>query len=100
MDENNNKFCFVNVDIMGTFQSIKMSVVNKVKKTLPSSRLDETNIVISSIHNHSGPGGDSWRLMYNFTVLGFDTEGLDAVVDGIVNAIQQAEKGIKPNCRI
>jgi len=33
-------------------------------------------------------------------VLGFDVDGLATVVDGIVSAIQQAENGIKPNCKI
>lgn len=100
MDENQNKFCFVNVDILGTFQSIKMSVVQKVQKVLPSSGLDETNIVISSIHNHSGPGGDAWRLLYNFTIFGFDKDGLEVVVDGIVDSISQAEYNMKHGCKV
>jgi len=75
-------------------------VVDKVKALLPSSGLDETNIIVSSIHNHSGPGGDSWRLLYNFTILGFDKDGLGVVVDGIVSAITLAEQNIKPNCKI
>jgi len=100
VDSQGNKFCFVNVDICGTFQSIKLSVVQKVKQVLPQSGLDESNIVISSIHTHSGPGGDSWRILYNFTVEGFDADGLAQVVDGIVGAIQQAEQGIRHGCRV
>jgi len=85
---------------MGTFQSIKFKVVEKIKKILPLSGLEDTNITISSIHTHSGPGGDSWRLLYNFTTYGFDPESFARVVDGIVTAITHAHHAIKPNCKV
>ena len=43
----------------------------------------ETNVAISGIHTHSGPGGYLQYVLYDITSLGFVEQSWEAVVSGI-----------------
>lgn len=47
---------------------------------------NETNIAISGIHTHSGPGGFHEYILLDVTSLGFVRQSMDALVNGIVEA--------------
>jgi Neutral/alkaline non-lysosomal ceramidase, N-terminal len=44
---------------------------------------NETNVAISGIHTHSGPGGYLQYVLYDITSLGFVEQSWAAVVNGI-----------------
>ena len=43
------------------------------------------NLVVSGTHTHSGSGGFSQYLLYDITALGFNKQGFEALVAGIVH---------------
>ena len=49
-----------------------------------------TNVLLSATHTHGGPGGYSHYALYNLTMLGFDPQNFEAIVDGIVQSIVRA----------
>ena len=44
----------------------------------------EENVCLSGIHTHSGPGGFLQYVLFSVTSLGFVSQSLDALVDGVV----------------
>ncbi|MFJ8433988.1 neutral/alkaline ceramidase [Kitasatospora sp. NPDC094019] len=56
----------------------------------------EQNVSLSATHTHAGPGGCSHDLVYNLSILGFQQQNFDAVVDGVVEAIEAAHADLRP----
>ncbi|MEU1283604.1 neutral/alkaline ceramidase [Kitasatospora sp. NPDC005856] len=56
----------------------------------------EQNVSLSATHTHAGPGGCSHDLVYNLSILGFQQQNFDAVVAGIVEAIEAAHADLRP----
>ena len=48
------------------------------------------NTVITATHTHSGPGGYCGHTLYNMTTSGFHPKTFNAIVDGILEAVQHA----------
>lgn len=44
---------------------------------------NETNVAVSGIHTHSGPGGFHEYVLLDVTSLGFVRQSMDALVNGI-----------------
>ena len=59
-------------------------------------RYNEGNVLISATHTHAGPGGYSHYALYNITILGFQPRTFNAIVDGIVEAIDKAHASLAP----
>ena len=59
-------------------------MVKRLAATYGPDLYTERNLVISSIHTHSGPGGYFQYLLFEITSLGFVRESFVALVDGIV----------------
>lgn len=57
---------------------------------------NEQNVLISATHTHAGPGGYSHYALYNITILGFQQKTFNAIVDGIVEAIDKAHRSKVP----
>ena len=53
------------------------------------------NVLISSQHTHSGPGGYFQYYLFDFTSLGFVEASLVALVNGIVKSIRMAHENLK-----
>jgi neutral ceramidase len=86
---------FVSSETGMIFQAVKQKVVEKVAANPALARYyNDTNILLSAIHTHSGPGGYSHYFLYNATTLGFIEQNFDAIVDGIYNSILRAHKNI------
>jgi neutral ceramidase len=54
------------------------------------------NVLISATHTHAGPGGYSHYALYNITILGFQQRTFNAIVDGIIEAIDKAHASKAP----
>lgn len=56
----------------------------------------ESNIAISGIHTHAGPGGYLQYVVYIVTSLGFVRQSFDVIVDGIEKSIIEAHENLRP----
>lgn len=92
---NGKRVAFVSVDVGQLFQVIKQQVVAKLQTAYGATYTD-ANVLLSATHTHSGPGGISHYALYNLTILGFDQQNLNAVVDGIYQAIVRAHNHLGP----
>lgn len=54
-------------------------------------RYSKANLMLQATHTHSAGGGQSFHDLYNIVSLGFDQQSYDAIVSGLVRAIQQAD---------
>lgn len=92
---NGKRVVFVNADLGQLFQGIKLQVVRKLQEKY-GSRYTHENVLLTATHTHSGPGGYSTYALYNLTTLGFSRAHFDAIVAGIVAAIERAENNLTP----
>ncbi len=89
------RVAFVSADLLSISQAVKQGVVEKLAARYGSLYSDE-NVMLSATHTHAGPGGYIDYALYNLTVLGFDRQNYDAVVEGIYQAIVRAHEGAVP----
>ena len=89
------RVAIVNTDLQGVFQSVQQAVLKRLAARY-GDRYTERNMLISATHTHDGPGGHSHYALYNITVLGFQEKTFNAIVDGIVEAIVQADENTQP----
>lgn len=76
-------------------QAIHQAVLAKLA-TRYGSLYNEQNVLLSATHTHAGPGGYSHYALYNITILGFQKANFNAIVDGIVEAINKAHASKAP----
>jgi neutral ceramidase len=92
---NGKRVAFVSADAGQIFQGVKQQVVERLRATYGGLYSDE-NVVLSATHTHSGPGGFSHYALYNLTILGYDRQNFDAIVDGIYQSIVRAHNNLTP----
>lgn len=92
---NGKRVVFVSADLGQVFQGIKQKVVERLRSTFGDVYSDD-NVVLSATHTHSGPGGYSHYALYNLSILGFDQQTFDAIVDGIYRSIVKAHDNLTP----
>lgn len=93
----NKKICFVNCELGFITIAVKKGVLKNLERNHPEWNYDEDNLMITAQHTHSGPSGYSYYGLYNLSTPGFVMEIYKKIVDGIVEAIVQAEGNIKPS---
>jgi neutral ceramidase len=87
---------YVNVDTWSIAQAVKLKVVERLNSTLYT--ID--NVLLSAIHSHATSGGYDYYTLYNVPTLGFNVQNFEAVVQGIVQAIQTADSSLSNGGRI
>lgn len=92
---NGKRLVFVSADLGMIFQAVKQKVVARLRSTYGDLYSDD-NVMLSATHTHSGPGGFSHYALYNLSILGFDQQTFDAVVDGIYRSITRAHDNLRP----
>jgi neutral ceramidase len=92
---NGKRVAFVSADVGQIFQGVKQQVVEKLRARYGTVYSDD-NVVLSATHTHSGPGGFSHYALYNLTILGYDKQNFDAIVDGIYQSIIRAHDNLAP----
>ncbi len=90
---NNKRIVFVNADLGQMFQAVKQKVVQKLQATYGLTYGDE-NVMLSATHTHAGPGGYSHYALYNLTILGFDSQNFNNIVEGIYQSIVRAHNNM------
>jgi neutral ceramidase len=95
LDDSNKRLVLVNLDLCMTFQMIKWKVIEQLQK-MYGNLYTHDNVIISSIHTHSGPAGYSMYVLYDVSSFGFYEDNFKTIVAGIVEAIRQAHESIRP----
>uniref|UniRef100_A0A0B7A399 Neutral ceramidase n=2 Tax=Arion vulgaris TaxID=1028688 RepID=A0A0B7A399_9EUPU len=90
-----DRVVFVSIDACWAPGAVKQEVVKQLK-ALFGNIYTERNVVISGTHTHSGSGGFSQYLLYDITAFGFNHQGYQALVDGVIQSIKQAHSNLKP----
>jgi neutral ceramidase len=73
------------------------SVTDEVLARLAAAygdRFTDVNTLITTTHTHAGPGGYCGHLLYNLTTSGFHPATFEAIVTGIVEAVEHAESDL------
>lgn len=86
---------FVSADQLAVFQAVHQAVLERLRERF-GERYTARNTLLSATHTHSGPGGTSHFATYDLSILGFDSKGFEIVVNGIVEAIAQADANLQP----
>jgi neutral ceramidase len=92
---NGKRVVFVSADLGQIFQGVKQKVIERLQARY-GTLYSDANVMISATHTHSGPGGHSHYALYNLSILGFDPQGFEAIVDGIYKSIVRAHDNVTP----
>ncbi|MFI5626168.1 neutral/alkaline non-lysosomal ceramidase N-terminal domain-containing protein [Nocardioides sp. NPDC051685] len=85
----------VTADVGMIFQSVRDKVLARLGERF-GSRYNEQNVMLTATHTHAGPGGYSHHTLYNITTLGYHEKTFNAIVDGIVDSIVEADADLAP----
>lgn len=94
-DEAGHHVAFVSAEVDFVTQAVQMDVLTRLKAKYGDTYTDQ-NVVLTATHTHSGPGGFSEYTMWNLTTLGFEQATYDAIVNGIMRAIETAHADLAP----
>jgi neutral ceramidase len=94
-DETGNHVAFVSTEIDFVTQAVQVEVLRRLGVKY-GSRYTDQNVVLTATHTHSGPGGFSEYTMWNLTTLGFEPAVFEAIVSGIVRAVDAANADLAP----
>ena len=87
-----HRLVYVVADIGMFFRNVRDAVLAQ----LDPATYDENNVVLTATHTHAGVAGYSGYRLYNMTTNGFRPRTFQAMVDGVVASIQQAEADLAP----
>src|SRR4051812_16822192 len=79
-------------DIGMFFRNVRDAVLAR----LDPSAYREDNVVLTATHTHAGVAGYSCYRLYNMTTNGFRPRTYQAIVDGVVASVEQAERDLAP----
>lgn len=93
--ETDDRFYFVNAELCFTTAGVKREVLNRLHERDPGGNYTDANIMITSQHTHSAPGGFAHHPFYNFPVPGFRPKIFNEVCEALTRAILQSGKELK-----
>jgi neutral ceramidase len=88
------RIAFASLDTCMVTDAIKTIVLERLHQLYGNLYVKE-NVMISSTHNHAGPGGYNWYPLYDITTWGFHKENFEVIVNGVVKAIQMAHNRLE-----
>jgi len=88
----NEKVCLVNCELGFITPSLKQGVLAYLQKNHSELKYTNSNLLLCAQHTHCGPSGYSHHVLYNMSTPGFHQGVYDKIVNGIIDAILQAEK--------
>ena len=87
-----DRLVYVVADIGMFFRNVREAVLSRLDPALYAAE----NVVLTATHTHAGVGGYSGYRMYNMTQNGFRPHTFNAIVDGVVEAIDKAAADLAP----
>ena len=98
-DNNGKACCYVTTGLQGVHEGLHSRVIDLLS-SYKNNRFNFQNVMLIAEHNHSGPGGYSCNVLYNFTSLGFSEDDYKVICNGIVKAIKAADTNKQAGCTI
>ena len=97
VESNGSKLCYVSAEMVHMTESIKPGVLKELKSRGVTDFADE-NLMLAATHCHSATSNSSWYPLYSLIngVPGFDSLYYDVVVEGIADAIVEANESLQP----
>lgn len=92
--EKQTKFAFVNCELAFITNALKKGVLSELQKR--NLHYTDETLMLTAQHTHSAPAGYSYYGLYNISTPGFVEEVYLKIIDGVVNAIETAEKDVQP----
>ncbi len=92
----NRRVVILSAEILSCTQAVKMEVVKRLKSIYGNDLYTTDNVLLSGTHTHSGPGGYSHYALYNLSMLGFDQQNFECIVNGMVQSIKRAHDNLAP----
>ena len=95
-DAGGRRTVFVSADLGMIFSSVKQGVLKRLA-AIHGPKYNDQNVMLAATHTHAGSGGYSHYTVYNLMKIGFVGENYDAIVQGITDAILQADLALTSN---
>ncbi len=95
-EHDGNRILLIVNDLPLVFESIHRAVLDRLEARY-GDLYNDRNTMITATHTHCGPGGYSHHYVYNATTDGFRRKTFDAIVDGMVEAVERADADIAPS---
>ena len=92
---NGESVAFVSADLLAVFQAVQQQVMERLRAT-HGTIYSERNVFLSATHTHSGPGGYSHYTTYDLSILGFNAQNFEAIVEGVYLSIVEAHQNLAP----
>lgn len=91
-----SKCAYVCAEIMSCTTAVRKGVIKKLQEEFKELGYTAANVMIAGTHTHSAPGGYSHYAFYNITIPGFVPKVYETIVNGIVDAIIEADRNMRP----
>eukprot|EP00913_Durusdinium_trenchii_P022387 g21031.t1 len=99
-----DRVAFVNVDTWAATEAVIQGVERKLHAWFQGQHYSRENLIVAGSHTllvgagdkHHGPAGASSYMLFQFSSAGRVHQSLDALVDGIAEAVWLAHHNIKP----
>lgn len=95
IETNGAPMVYVSAEIVHMTESIKPGVLKELQKR-GLSKYTEENCMIAATHAHCSSSNVSWYALYDLIngVPGYDADSYEIIVQGIADAIEQADKNL------
>ncbi|MCZ2356156.1 MAG: neutral/alkaline non-lysosomal ceramidase N-terminal domain-containing protein [Bacteroidia bacterium] len=94
--QTSRKVALVTCDLAFITTGVRQYVLKKIAAYSEKLGITDQNLLLMANHTHSAPGGYSHYPLYNLTVSGYSPEVFNKIVNGIFDAIVQADANQKP----
>jgi neutral ceramidase len=95
-DDDQRRVLLVVAELPLPMQSVTDEVLARLADRFGDRYVDD-NTLVTTTHTHAGPGGYCGHLLYNLTTQGFHPKTFEAIVAGIVEAVEQADADVSPS---
>lgn len=95
-DHTGGRFAYVCADLLLMSQAVRFGVMDRLTRDYRSLGLDEARVMLTATHTHSAPAGYSQYFWVNIGGPGYSQRVLDVIVEGIVQAIVEADRTRRP----
>lgn len=91
-----DRMAFVNVDTWAATEAVIQGVEEKLHAWFQGRYYSRNNLIIAGSHTHHGPAGASAYMLFQFSSNGKVQQSLDALIDGISEAVWLAHHDVRP----
>lgn len=91
-----DRMAFVNVDTWAATEAVIQGVHEKLHAWFQGRYYSRNNLIIAGSHTHHGPAGASAYMLFQFSSNGRVQQSLDALIDGISEAVWLAHHDVRP----